>query len=164
MRRGKGETHRGARVPTRPPARCSQRSSPDDALMVSEQRRGHNGDQNDKGSSGAWSVALIASRCKVEARLEMLQAPASFGRGRAHHFAAVTNERRGQGGAPEDAEEVEAKIGRRLQIHSPESCSHRGRCCGLRRSIPSAWRRFEGKDKGRQKRGSRGFYRWRGLQ
>jgi hypothetical protein len=114
MRRGKGETHRGARVPTRPPARCGQRSSSGDAPMVSERRQGHYGDQNDEGSSGAWSVALIASRCEVEARLEKLQVPASFGRGRARHFAAVTNERSCQGGAPEDAEEVEAKIGRRL--------------------------------------------------
>jgi hypothetical protein len=61
-------------------------------------------------------VASIASRCEVEARLEKLQVPVSFGRGRARHFAAVTNERRGQGGALEDAEEVEVKTGRRLHL------------------------------------------------
>jgi hypothetical protein len=116
MRRGKGETHRGARVPTRPPARCGQRSSSGDAPMVSERRQGHYGDQNDEGSSGAWSVVSVASRCEVEAQLEKLQAPASFIHGRARRFAAVINERRGQGGAPEDAEEVEAKTGRRLHL------------------------------------------------
>jgi hypothetical protein len=77
----------------------------------------------------------IASSSGGEEWLAELQAEVIFGRGPAHRFAAVKIERRGQGGAPEDAEEVEARGEAREHLVVPELMTNTVSICRLRRSI-----------------------------
>jgi hypothetical protein len=73
-------------------------------------------------------------------------ASAIFGRGRSRWIAARLNRGGGQGGAPVWGEEVRGEERGSGSLSLPILCGNACRCVGLRRGIPSAWRRLERKN------------------
>jgi hypothetical protein len=106
-----------------------------------------------------WSGATSQSRwwgrsrswlpIAVSARGRRALATASFGRGRARGFAVRKIQRRYQGGAHGQKEEMSTKIWRCTYLESPESLKLGGDRGGLRRAnTPARWHLGWGKKRG----------------
>jgi hypothetical protein len=80
LRERRERAYREARVPVRVRRRCAQGSNSGGAAAGPGRRRCHDDDQEDTASSKTWSALSISSRGRRGRRLEVLTAPACFGR------------------------------------------------------------------------------------